>query len=71
MTFRHTLVGAVCAAWLVAPSPAAASDLGYAPPPPSGFSFTPYGWMINVNGDVTARENRCIPLSVTAPCRRL
>ena len=60
MAFRHILAGlsgAVCAAWLAAPSQAAASDLGDAPPAPSGweFSFTPYGWMINVNGDVTAR----------------
>jgi hypothetical protein len=39
-------------------APAYAADLGYAEPPPAQgweFSFTPYGWMTNVNGDVTAR----------------
>jgi hypothetical protein len=48
---------AVCA-WLGASSPALAADLGYAEPAPPAdkwqFSFTPYGWMINVNGDATA-----------------
>jgi hypothetical protein len=45
-------------------SPAASADLGpqshpsTEPPLPSNqwqFSFTPYGWMLNVNGNVTAR----------------
>jgi hypothetical protein len=52
------LAGGV-SAWLMASSPGFAADLGYAAPPPVAnkwdFSFTPYGWMINVNGDVTAR----------------
>jgi hypothetical protein len=59
MAFRLTargFWGAAGAAWLVA-SPVSASDLAYPDPAPSGweFSFTPYGWMINVNGDVSAR----------------
>ena len=45
--------------WLVASSPAIAADLAYVEPAPAAdkwqISFTPYGWMINVNGDVTAR----------------
>lgn len=52
-----TLIGPLCA-WLVAASPASASDLyGEPAAPASGWQFnlTPYGWMINVNGDVTAR----------------
>jgi hypothetical protein len=54
---RSLGLGAVCAAWFAAASPALTSDLGYAPPAPSGweFNFTPYAWMINVNGNVTAR----------------
>ena len=44
-------------------APAASADLGTQPrlaepAPPSNpwqFSFTPYGWMLNVNGSVTAR----------------
>jgi hypothetical protein len=60
MTFRQNLLGvsgAVCAAWIAGSGPASASDLGYPPSAPSGwqFSFTPYAWAINVNGDVTAR----------------
>ena len=49
--------GALVALGVIVSSPASASDLGYAEPPRSGweFSLTPYGWMINVNGDVTAR----------------
>ena len=46
-----------------ATAPAAGADLGTQPrlaepAPPSNpwqFSFTPYGWMLNVNGNVTAR----------------
>jgi hypothetical protein len=48
---------AVCALLAVS-GPAFAADLGYAEPAPaSGWQFrlTPYAWMINVNGDVTAR----------------
>ncbi|HSD92049.1 MAG TPA: hypothetical protein VLB11_03380 [Methyloceanibacter sp.] len=60
MAFRHNLLGlsgVVCATWLAGWSAASAADLGYVPPAPSGwqFSFTPYAWTINVNGDVTAR----------------
>jgi hypothetical protein len=49
-------LGVFCV-WLIAASPASAADLGDVPPAPSGweFSLTPYAWMINVNGDVTAR----------------
>lgn len=56
MNLSGIALGAVCVC-LVAASPAAAADLGDAPPAPSGweFSVTPYAWMINVNGDVTAR----------------
>jgi len=43
----------------MASSPVFAADLSYAEPAPPAskwdFSFTPYGWMINVDGDVTAR----------------
>ena len=43
----------------MASSPVFAADLSYAQPAPPAskwdFSFTPYGWMINVDGDVTAR----------------
>jgi hypothetical protein len=58
MAFRQvssSLWGAISLAWFAA-NPASASDLS-PEPPASGweFSFTPYGWMINVNGDVTAR----------------
>ena len=59
MAFRQTLLslGGALALGLIVSSPVAASDLGYVEPSRSGweFSFTPYGWMINVNGDVTAR----------------
>ncbi len=52
------LSGAFCA-WLAASSPAFPADLTYAEPaaPASkwDFRFTPYGWMININGDITAR----------------
>ena len=52
------LSGVLCA-WLIASPPAYAADLGYAEPAPAAdkwqFSLTPYGWMININGDVTAR----------------
>lgn len=51
-------LGAVLSAWLAASSPAVAEDLAYAEPAPAAgwqFSLTPYGWMINVDGDVTAR----------------
>jgi hypothetical protein len=54
---KHARLLAVCA-WLGATSPALAADLGYTEPAQAAdkwqFSFTPYGWMINVNGDVTA-----------------
>ena len=45
--------------WLAAIGPAPAADLGHGESMPAGweFSLTPYGWMINVNGDVTARGN--------------
>jgi hypothetical protein len=45
--------------WLGAIAPAPAADLGHGESMPAGweFSLTPYGWMINVNGDVTARGN--------------
>ena len=45
--------------WLAAVGPAPAADLGHGESMPAGweFSLTPYGWMINVNGDVTARGN--------------
>ncbi len=50
--------GAVCA-WCALLAPVFAADLTYAEPaaPASRWelNFTPYGWMINVNGDVTAR----------------
>jgi hypothetical protein len=62
MSYRHQLLSlpvALCT-WLIAVNPALPADLGpgYAGPAPADkwqFSFTPYGWMINVNGDVTAR----------------
>jgi hypothetical protein len=43
--------------WLAASCPAVAADLGEPLPAADKweFSFTPYGWMINVNGNVTAR----------------
>jgi len=57
---KHVRLLAACVC-LGAASPALAGDLGYAePPPPTDkwqFSLTPYAWMINVNGDVTARGN--------------
>jgi hypothetical protein len=48
--------GILCAS-LAASSPVVAADLTEPPAPASkwDFSFTPYGWMININGDVTAR----------------
>jgi hypothetical protein len=58
---KHARLLAVCA-WLGASSPALAADLGYAEPAQPAdkwqFSLTPYGWMINVNGDVTAAGQR-------------
>ena len=47
----------VVGAWLAALDPAFAAGLDQPAAPKSGweFSLTPYGWMINVNGDVTAR----------------
>ena len=60
---RHCLgLSAIFFAWFAASGPAFAADLAYAdaaPAPASGwqFSFTPYGWMININGDVTAAGN--------------
>ena len=54
---RSLGLSAVCALLAVS-GPALAADLGYAEQAPASgwqFSFTPYGWMINVNGDVTAR----------------
>ena len=40
-------------------APAFAADPAYTEPSPPAdrwqFSFTPYGWMTNVNGDATAR----------------
>ena len=48
--------GVLCA-WLAASGAALAADLTEPPAPASkwDFSFTPYGWMINIDGDVTAR----------------
>src|SRR5262245_60575399 len=48
---------ALLAIGVATPSPASAADLGYAEPPADKWqvSLTPYGWMLNVNGDVTAR----------------
>jgi hypothetical protein len=58
---KHARLLAVCA-WLGASSPALAADLGYAEPAQPAdkwqFSLTPYGWMINVNGDVSAAGQR-------------
>jgi hypothetical protein len=60
---RHCLaLSALFFAWFAASAPAFATDLINTEPPPapaSGwqFSFTPYGWMINVNGDVTVAGN--------------
>lgn len=46
----------VILAGLFACAGAAASDLGEPLPAPNGwqFSFTPYGWMVNINADITA-----------------
>jgi len=60
---RHCLgLSAVFFAWFAASGPAFAADLAYADAEPAAasgwqFSFTPYGWMININGDITARGN--------------
>jgi hypothetical protein len=63
--FHRRFVAAVAVALvglLVTTCPAVSADLGPQPrlaePAPSNpwqFSFTPYGWMLNVNGNVTAR----------------
>jgi hypothetical protein len=47
----------VACAWFAASSPARSADFSEQPTPAGNweFSFTPYGWMINVDGDVTAR----------------
>jgi hypothetical protein len=47
----------VFAAWLVASTSVSAAEPDALARPQSGWelSLTPYGWMINVNGDVTAR----------------
>jgi len=57
---RRLGLSVILSAWLAASGPALASDLaGPEPVPAAGwqFRFTPYAWMINVNGDVTARGN--------------
>jgi hypothetical protein len=58
---KHARFLAICA-WLGASSPALAADLGYVEPAQPAdkwqFSLTPYGWMINVNGDVSAAGQR-------------
>jgi len=60
---RHRLaLSAIVCACLAASGPAFAADLAYAdvePAPASGwkFSFTPYAWAININGDFTAAGN--------------
>jgi hypothetical protein len=55
----YRLAAGLCAAAILATAPEAASaaDLGYTEPPADKWqvSLTPYGWMLNVNGDVTAR----------------
>jgi hypothetical protein len=59
MRCAHRFLALSALLWLLAPGAAQAADLGYAAPSAPAdkwqFSFTPYGWMINVNGDVTAR----------------
>jgi hypothetical protein len=47
----------VFAAWFVASTSVSAAEPDALAPPQAGWelSLTPYGWMINVNGDVTAR----------------
>jgi hypothetical protein len=54
---RVVVVFGVLAGWLAAMSPVAAAGLDQPASAQSGWEFnlTPYGWMINVNGDVTAR----------------
>jgi len=60
---RHRLaLSAIFCAFLAASGPALAADLVYGDAetaPASGwqFSFTPYGWAININGDFTAAGN--------------
>src|SRR5690242_13318944 len=67
MPRRHTAFSFLAAlgGCLVAVVPAVGADLGTSPqyqppdtfPPGNGwqFSFTPYGWMTSINGNVTAR----------------
>ena len=62
---RCVLVASAFCGMVATIGPAASADLGPQPrqeitqtqssPSKWQFSFTPYGWMINVNGDVTAR----------------
>lgn len=61
-TRRYLGLSAAIFAWFAASGPAFAADLAYAdaaPTPASGwqFSFTPYGWMININGDFSTGGN--------------
>ena len=61
MILRSVFAVATCCSFLIASGPAVSADLGPQSPQsnsPSSqwqFSFTPYGWMLNVNGNVTAR----------------
>src|SRR5262245_66260881 len=68
LRISRSLLPASCAlcAWLGTIVPAASTDLGPQPrlaepmPAPSQwqFSFTPYGWAMSINGDVTARGHK-------------
>jgi hypothetical protein len=55
--YARGLAGLIACGCLAASGPVFAADLTEPPAPASKweFSFTPYGWMINVDGDVTAR----------------
>ena len=61
MILRSVFAVATCCSFLIASGPAVSADLGPQSPQPNSpssqwqFSFTPYGWMLNVNGNVTAR----------------
>jgi hypothetical protein len=58
VAYARILAGlTVACAWFVASSQAISADFTEPPAPADKwqFSFTPYGWMINVDGDVTAR----------------
>ena len=56
---RQLAASFALAVLLASLAPAFAADLAYTQPAPPAdkwqFSFTPYGWMININGDATAR----------------